>query len=213
MSTPLSTSGLSVELSISAGSTVTGRRFAQRPSEERSASSPCSGRTLARGSSHFGPPTAPQSTASARSAASIVSGRIAMPWASMQAPPTSSSLVRKSWPKRAPIASRARTPSAVTSGPMPSPASTRMSNRGHAASLVRGRSVARGGLTSIACVCYRSHPRSRGSRPRGDAAHAHMALRPAADVPAEEHLPDRQRIDVERGCAGGMSGSRLAGPS
>ena len=38
------------------------------------ASRPCSGRTFAFGSSHFGPPTAPKQTASARSAIASVSG-------------------------------------------------------------------------------------------------------------------------------------------
>ena len=42
-----------------------GRRLAKRPSALRSARSPCSGRTVADGSSHFGPPTAPSRIASA----------------------------------------------------------------------------------------------------------------------------------------------------
>ncbi len=65
MSTPASSSGRSGEACTSLGLTDTGRRLAKRPSALRIAKRPCSGRTLARGSSHFGPPTAPSSTASA----------------------------------------------------------------------------------------------------------------------------------------------------
>ena len=66
MSTPSRYSGLSVEASLSASKIRTGRRFAYRPSALRMPSSPCSGRGLA-GSvvSHFGPPMAASSTASA----------------------------------------------------------------------------------------------------------------------------------------------------
>ena len=41
---------------MSAGSTVIGRRLANRPRPLRSANSACSGRTVASGLSHFGPP-------------------------------------------------------------------------------------------------------------------------------------------------------------
>lgn len=50
-----------------------------------------SGRTLARGSSHFGPPTAPNSTASDAFAFAMVSGRSATPYRSIAAPPIVSS--------------------------------------------------------------------------------------------------------------------------
>ena len=78
-STPSSSSGLSGEAAISAGWTVIGRRLANRPRPPRRANSACSGRTLASGSSHFGPPTAPRSTASASRQASTSSGRMATP--------------------------------------------------------------------------------------------------------------------------------------
>ena len=66
---------LSGDASMSDGWTLTGRRLAKTPSPLRSASSPCSGRTLLAGLSYFGAPTAPSSTAShdwqAASAASV----------------------------------------------------------------------------------------------------------------------------------------------
>ena len=65
-STPFEPLRPSGEASTSAGCGATGRRLAYRPSALRIASSPCSGRTFAVGLSHFGPPTAPSSTASAR---------------------------------------------------------------------------------------------------------------------------------------------------
>ena len=64
---------------MSAGWTVIGRRLANRPRPLRSANSACSGRTVASGLSHFGPPQAPRSTASASRHASTSSGRIATP--------------------------------------------------------------------------------------------------------------------------------------
>src|SRR5512133_3547619 len=126
MSTPFSFSALSGEESISAGWTFTGRRLANTPSPLRSPSSPCSGRTLALGSSHFGPPTAPSSTAldfwhSVRTAS--VS---ATPWASIEQPPISRSTNVKSWPRFFATTWRTRMASAVTSGPMPSPGRTTM---------------------------------------------------------------------------------------
>jgi len=82
-------SGLSGEAGASAGCTFTGRMLANRPRALRIASSPCSGRTLALGSSHFGPPTAPRRMAEAfRQAASAESVK-AVPWASMAQPPIS----------------------------------------------------------------------------------------------------------------------------
>ena len=89
-----------------AGWTVIGRRFANSPRPPRSANSACSGRTVASGSSHFGPPTAPSSTASASRHASTSSGRMATPYASIAAPPTTSSVHSKPNPNRGPTASR-----------------------------------------------------------------------------------------------------------
>src|SRR5580658_2026839 len=105
---------------------LTGRRLAKVPSALRRPSSPLSGRTLASGADHFGPPIAPSRMASAaRQDASVASGS-GWPVRSMAAPP-------KCWcesvnwcPKRCATACRQRTPSAATSGPMPSPPSTVM---------------------------------------------------------------------------------------
>ena len=75
------------------GSTRTGRRFANSSSPLRSPSRPCSGRG-ASGSvvSHFGPPTAPSSTASAERQRSSTSGSSGTPCSSIERPPTGSSV-------------------------------------------------------------------------------------------------------------------------
>src|SRR5690606_17294920 len=106
---------------------LTGRRLANRPSALRIASSPCSGRTFAFGSDHFGPPTAPSRIASALRAASSVAAGSGSPWRSIAMPPMSCSANLKSWPKRAATASRTGTVAETISGPMPSPGSTTMS--------------------------------------------------------------------------------------
>ena len=84
-----SRSGRSGLASTSAGLGRTGRRFAYRPRPLRRPRRPCSGRG-ASGSvvSHFGPPTAPSSTASAPRHASSTSSVRAVPCASIEAPPT-----------------------------------------------------------------------------------------------------------------------------
>ena len=89
---------------------------------------PASGRGAA-GSvvSHFGPPTAASSTASAAFAASSVAAGSGSPTASMAAPPISDSLQSKRVSYFAPTASRTFTPSAMISGPMPSPGNRQMS--------------------------------------------------------------------------------------
>ena len=75
MSTPLSFSGFSGEAAASSGMVATGRRFANRPSALRIASSPCSGRICTGMSAHFGPPTAPSRIPSdALHAAIVASG-------------------------------------------------------------------------------------------------------------------------------------------
>src|ERR1022692_1226924 len=93
------------------------------------ASSPCSGRTLARGSSHFGPPTAPSSTASAARATSSVSGGSADPVASMAAPPMRASRSVKVCPHFSSTTASTRLASPTTSGPIPSPGKTAMAAR------------------------------------------------------------------------------------
>ena len=122
-STPSRISGLSTEASRSAGCSLMGRRLAYTPSSRRRRSSPCSGRTGADGP-HFGPPMAPNNTASAARQASSVAGGSGSPVRSMAMPPNGASSSMNSWPKRLPICSSTRTPSATTSGPMPSPAMT-----------------------------------------------------------------------------------------
>src|SRR3954452_19437094 len=109
--------------SSSAGEGRTGRRLAYRPRPLRRPSSPCSGRGAAGSvASHFGPPTAASSTASAFAQASSVSSVSAVPWASMEAPPTSRSSISKPPSRRA----RSCFAAAMTSGPMPSPARATM---------------------------------------------------------------------------------------
>ncbi len=128
MSTPSITSGFSVVESTSMGRTFTGRRLAKRASSLRSASRPSSGRTLFRGSSHLGPPTAPSSTAwHLRHILSVAAVR-ASPEASMAIPPISPSWRLNSCPNRLPTASRTFSASATTSGPTPSPGKTAISN-------------------------------------------------------------------------------------
>src|SRR3569623_3577860 len=129
MSTPFSTSGRCVDAPSSLSLTATGRRFAYRPRPLRMASRPCSGRTLARGPSHFGPPTAPSSTASAARADACVAAGRAVPVASIAAPPISASRVSNWWPKRWATAARTFRASLVTSGPIPSPGRTVMTAR------------------------------------------------------------------------------------
>ena len=84
----------------SASTARTGRRLAYRPRPLRRPSRPCSGRG-ASGSvvSHFGPPTAASSTASAARQAARISSVSAVPWASIDAPPNRCSSNAKS-PRR-----------------------------------------------------------------------------------------------------------------
>src|SRR5438105_15758726 len=95
----------------------TGLRLANSSSPFRSASRPCSGRG-APGAvvPHFGPPTAPRSTASESRQAARSSGVRAVPCASIEAPPT-----RCSSTSKPPIASSSSRAAAMISGPMPSP--------------------------------------------------------------------------------------------
>ncbi len=66
---------------------VTGRRFAKVPSALRRPSSPVSGRTLASGADHFGPPMAPSRMASLARQESRVACGSGSPVRSMAAPP------------------------------------------------------------------------------------------------------------------------------
>src|SRR6185437_11092854 len=126
-STPCSSSALIGEACSAASWVRTGRRLAYRPSALRIASRPCSGRTLAFGSDHFGPPTAPSSTALAAWHAARVDAGSGSPWRSMAIPPMSCSLKVKVWLKRLATAFRTATAAAATSGPMPSPGRTTIS--------------------------------------------------------------------------------------
>src|SRR5882757_3270870 len=103
-SRPLTISGLSELASISASNTLAGRRLAKRSISLRRRRSPRSGFLLNSTLSHFGPPTEPNSTASASSAVFMAASESGTPCLSSAAPPTTSSL--------------------ITSGPMPSPGST-----------------------------------------------------------------------------------------
>ncbi len=126
-------SRLSGLASRSAGLGRTGRRFANRPSPLRRPSRPCSGRGAA-GSvvSHFGPPTAASSTASALRQASSTSSVSALPCASIDAPPTSRSSYSNS-----PSRSRISIAAAMISGPIPSPGRRTSALRHDASSLRR----------------------------------------------------------------------------
>ena len=87
---------------------------------------PSSGRVLARGSSHLGPPTAPNRMASVLAHISWVSSGKGVPKSSMALPPTLPYEMSKSWPKRVSTACITLTASDITSGPMPSPGKTAM---------------------------------------------------------------------------------------
>ena len=65
-----------------------GLKLANKPNPFRSARIPSSGRTVATGLSHFGPPTAPNKTASDPKTIFIVSSGNALPVASIAVPPT-----------------------------------------------------------------------------------------------------------------------------
>src|SRR5450759_4559757 len=106
MSTASSSSGRSGDAGTSAGWTLTGRRFANSPRPPRMAKSACSGRTIAVGSSHFGPPTAPRRIASLSAQAARSSARIGAPYASIPAPPTTRSFQAIWKPNRAPAAAK-----------------------------------------------------------------------------------------------------------
>ncbi len=86
-STLATISGFSGDDAASAGSTLTGRRFAKSPSSFLICSSPRSGRSDGSTASHFGPPTAPRSAASARRVASMSSARSGTPNRSRASPP------------------------------------------------------------------------------------------------------------------------------
>ena len=101
--------------------TLTGRMLAKTLNSARSFKSPCSGRTLALGSDHCGPPTAPRITASLSLQLDIVLAGKGSPVASIAAPPINCSLKLKLWPCRDAMTSRSSRPEFVTSGPIPSP--------------------------------------------------------------------------------------------
>src|SRR5262245_26063352 len=124
MSRPLTISGLSELASIRASNTLAGRRLANRSISLRSRSRPRSGFLLKSAVSHFGPPTEPNSTASASSAVFIVASLSGTPCLSSAAPPTTSSLMSKPTARLLPIQAMILRTSFMTSGPMPSPGST-----------------------------------------------------------------------------------------
>ena len=128
-STPASRSALSGDAAASAGmrrAPGAGWRRGRAPC--RSAEQALLGPHLgACGSSHFGPPTAPSSTASARLAGGRASRRAArcrgVDGARRRSAARRTSSV---WPCARATASSTRAPSPTTSGPMPSPARTTM---------------------------------------------------------------------------------------
>ena len=128
MSTPSSTSGFNTLDSIRLGYTFTGRMLANTPISARSCKRPSSGLMFAVGSSHFGPPTAPNRTASDDPANSRTSSKRGVPCLSIDIPPTSPYVKLNVCPKAFETALSTLTLSFVTSGPIPSPPSTAMLN-------------------------------------------------------------------------------------
>src|SRR5258708_22671419 len=124
MSSPLTISGLSELASISASNTLAGRRLAKRSISLRRRNRPRSGFLSKATVSHFGPPTEPNSTASASSAVFMASSESGTPCLSSAAPPTTSSLMSKPTARLLPIQAMILRTSFMTSGPMPSPGST-----------------------------------------------------------------------------------------
>ena len=121
MSVPRNTSARSGDAWTKSSMTLTGRILAKTLISARSFKSPCSGRTLALGSDHFGPPTAPRITASLSLQLDIVLAGKGSPVASIAAPPMGCSLKLKLWPCRDAMTSRSLRAEFVTSGPIPSP--------------------------------------------------------------------------------------------
>src|SRR5271170_2557132 len=123
-SVPSIRSRRSGEAPYSAGSGLTGRRFAYSPSPLRRPSRPCSGRGFC-GSvvSHLGPPTAASSTASASRHACSTSSVSATPSTSIEAPPN-----RYSSNSKSPSVSSSSSVGSMISGPMPSPGRVTMRN-------------------------------------------------------------------------------------
>src|SRR5258708_3340172 len=122
MSSPETTSDLSVEASASSGNTVAGRRLAKKSHSLRNPRIAFSGRLSRASVSYLGPPTAPNSTAWEALTRSRVACGKGSPRASYAAPPTRASSV--SIPRPSPRkTSSTRVASRRISGPMPSPAS------------------------------------------------------------------------------------------
>src|SRR6266446_592685 len=126
MSSPDTTSGLSVEASFSASKQIAGRKFANSSRSLRRRRSPRSGFLSKELLSHLGPPTAPNRTASAACAKRIVASLTATPSASSAAPPTSARSIENDRPRFFAIQWTTRSVSAITSGPMPSPGRKRI---------------------------------------------------------------------------------------
>ena len=122
MSRPATSSRFRLEASASASNTSAGRRLANSSMSLRRRSRPRSGFCANGRLSHFGPPTAPSSTASAFIAFSIAASVKGTPCLSIEQPPTSSSSVSKLSAWFLPNQSSTRFTCAITSGPMPSPA-------------------------------------------------------------------------------------------
>ena len=121
---PSTTSGRSVEASeASAGKTVGGTQVREQAELLTDAEQAASRDAMSTGmSSHFGPPTAPSSTARERRRhRSITSSRSGVPCASIEQPPINSVSNAKSIPNCEPTASSTRRACSVTSGPIPSP--------------------------------------------------------------------------------------------
>jgi len=96
-STPSSNSSLSGEALVNSGNICTGLMLAKTCNAARSARIPCSGRIVALGSDHFGPPTAPSMTALLSLQLATESSGNGSPFASMAAPPGVGKAVSKNF--------------------------------------------------------------------------------------------------------------------
>ena len=112
---------LSGQASLSCLNMTAGRRFAYTFMPPRKPRSAFSGRISGATLSHFGPPTAPSSTASDARQISSWSFGSGFCRLSIAAPPATTCLYTNSCPYFFATASSTRTASATTSGPIPSP--------------------------------------------------------------------------------------------
>src|SRR5579884_163589 len=199
-SSPATRSRFRLEASASASNTTAGRRLANRSISLRSRNRPASGRMSKGTLSHFGPPTDPNSTASAALACASVTSVSGTPEASIAAPPTRPSLNSKLAMRRRSQNSASRNTSRMISGPMPSPASTRTLRFD---GMFRLPSGAGGGHVPL--------PRLPGARlGLVSADRIHLLLGDADVIEAVQQAVLAERVEVEMHLLAVGAGNRLA---